>query len=307
MGYDRLFSGALVVGAGVLGCIIPPSTVVTTISSFTGGLELVPLYALSAIEGILCNVLIIIYVYIYCRRHGNGDQKKIDAWADGLRKAGFKKVLLESIWAIMTPVIILGTIFLGIADTAQSAALALIYSLFVSVFVYKSIRPREIGRILCKGMKNCAGVLLLVVFAAVLSSIMNQLQISTLVSNFVTNSGLPGGLILAIAFVIIILLGCVNAASTAWVFPLMYTVIYALGCEPYTAMIGMNLISTTGALTPPVGMCLFILLPMANCTVMELGRKIIPYVFIYILVGLFFVYFPSVFSGITAGAFIPIP
>lgn len=308
MGYDRIFSGALVVASGTLGCIIPPSTVVTTISSFTGGLELIPLYILSAIEGILANLLICIYVFFYCKKHGNGDQEKINAWVDDLRASGFKKVFFDSLWAILTPIIILGTIFLGIADTAQSAALALVYSLAVSIFIYKSIKPGEIFGILRKGVHSCAGVLLLVAGAAVLSAIMGQLNVAGLVTDFVNGSGLPGGVIMLFALAIIVLLGCVNAASSAWVFPLMYTLVMACGLEPYTAMIGMNLIHTTGALTPPVGMCLFILLPMTKCSVFELGKKAIPFVCIYILVGLFFVYLGEfVFSGITSGAYVPLP
>ncbi len=307
MGYDRLFSGALVVASGTLGCIIPPSTTVTGINAFTGGLELVPLYILSAIEGILANLLIIVYIFFYCKKHGNGDQAKIDAWVDDLRSHGLKSVFFESLWAILTPVIILGTIFLGIADTAQSAALALVYSLFVSVFVYKSIKPREIAGVLQKGVYSCISILVLVAGASVLSSVMTQLDVAGLVTTFVSNSFLPAKLIMFIALMILVLLGCVNAANTSWVFPLMYTLVTACGLEPYSAMIGMNLIHTTGALTPPVGLCLFILLPMTKCSVFELGKKCIPYVLIYILVGLFFTYLGgTVFAGITAGAYVPI-
>lgn len=306
MGYDRLFSAALIVASGTLGCIIPPSTIVTSISAYTGGLELVALYILSAIEGIAANLLVMVYVIFYCKKHGNGDQEKINAWVDDLRAIGLKTVFFESFWAILTPIIILGTIFSGLADTAQSAALALAYSLFVSIAIYKSIKPSEVFSIIRKGAAGCASILVLVAGASVLASVMTQLDMAGIVTNFVSNSFLPEKVIMFIALMIIVLLGCVNASNTSWVFPLMYTLVLACGLEPYSAMIGMNLVHTTGALTPPVGLCLFILLPMAKCNVFELGKKCIPFVLIYIIVGLVFVYLGgTLFSGITSGAFVP--
>lgn len=305
MGYDRLFSAALVVASGVLGCIIPPSISVTSLSTYCGGLDLIPLFALSAIEGILCNLIIIVYVIFYCKRNGNGDQTKINAWVDELRSAGFKKVFFESIWAILTPVIILGSIFTGIADTAQSAALALIYSLLVSIFIYKTMTFRDILPTIRQSLRSCGGVLLLVAFAGILSNIMTQLKVSELITAFINENGLSPNLIMLVAMILIVLLGCVGASNAGWVFPLMFTLLTACGLEPYSGIVGVHLIHTTGALTPPVGMCMFILLPMAKCGVMDLGKKLMPYVLIYFLVGALFVFCPWLFTWITAGAFVP--
>ena len=111
---------------------------------------------MAAPVGILAGLILIVYAYLYCRKHGNGDQAVIDAHNDALRSRPFSAVLKESIWASICPVIILGGIFAGITDTSQAAAISLIYAIFVSVWIYKSVALSEVVEII-KGSLSSAG------------------------------------------------------------------------------------------------------------------------------------------------------
>ena len=307
LGYDPIFCGAIIVGAGCLGPVIPPSIQVTGVSALSGGLDLVVLYKIAAIMGIACIVLIMLYayVYVYCMRHGNGDQEKINAWVDELRSRGFMSVFSESIWALMTPLLIIGVIFLGIADTAQAAAVSGIYAVLVSIFVYKTIKPSEIWGIVKKSLHNSAPMLCMIAFSSLLSDSMNKLGVVDVVTGLVEQFRVNQAVFIVVVLIMMVILGTVSATNIVVLTPLMYPIVKALGMEPYTAMMAVLLSSTTGALTPPVGICLFVIQPMANCTVGQLGKKTIPCVAIYIIVSAIAFSMPWLFSAITAGAVIP--
>ena len=305
LGYDPVFSAAIIVGGGCLGTVIPPSIQVTGVSVLSGGLDLATLYKVAAVMGVACIVLIMVYAYVYCLRHGNGDQEMINAWVDELRSMGFKKVFFESIWAFLTPLIILGTIFAEIADTAQAAAIAGVYSVLVSIFIYKTIKPNEIWSVITKSLRNSAPMLCMLAFASLLTSTMSTLGVVDVVTDLVQNSGATKGVFIVVVLIMMVLLGTVSATNITVLTPIMYPIVRALGMEPYTAMMAVMLSSTTGAITPPVGNCLFIMQPMANCSVGRLGKQVIPCVVIYILVSAVAFCMPGLFASITAGAVIP--
>ncbi len=305
LGYEPVFAGATIMCAGVLGCIIPPSIAISSIPALTGGLEMEVIYQIAAIMGVACGLLMMVYCYIYCLRHGNGDQEKINAWVDDLRTKGLVAVVKESIWAFLCPVIILGSIFLGIAEVEQAAAISLVYAIFVSVFIYKSIKPSELLNNLVDCFKNSAGVLVMVAFATVLSQTMVNMGTVTIISNIIVERNLNAWVILALCMVMIFVLGFCNAVSTTLTIPLFYPLIVAGGLEPYTAIMGITLVGATAQLTPPVGLGLFVMQPMVKCSLGELGKKAVPYILIYVLVAVVCSYFPDILSFLTAGAYVP--
>lgn len=305
LGYEPTFSAAIIVGAGCLGTVIPPSIQVTGVSALSGGLDLATLYKVAAVMGVGCILMIMVYAYIYCLRHGNGDQEMINAWVDELRAMGFGKVIYESIWAFLTPVIIMGLIFSGLADTAQAAAVSGVYSVLVSIFIYKTIKPNEIWSVITESLRKSSPMLCMLAFASLLTSTMNTLGVVDVVTELVQNSHASQGVFIVVVLLMMVLLGTVSATNITVLTPIMYPIVRALGMEPYTAMMAVMLSSTTGAITPPVGNCLFIMQPMANCTVGQLGKKVIPCVVIYIIVSAIAFTMPGLFAGLTAGAVIP--
>lgn len=137
--------------------------------SFDPSLDVVVLYKMAAPVGILAGLILIVYAYLYCRKHGNGDQAVIDAHNDALRSRPFSAVLKESIWALLCPVIILGGIFAGITDTSQAAAISLIYAIFVSVWIYKSVTLSEVVEIIKGSLSSAAPLCILLAIANIFS------------------------------------------------------------------------------------------------------------------------------------------
>ena len=308
LGYDKLFSAAILVSAGSLGMVIPPSLPVTGVAALTNGLDLIVLYKMAAIAGVAAGLMIILYTYFYCRRKGNGDQLKINAWVNALRERGLSKVAKESIWAILTPVIILGSIFSGIADTAQAAAIALVYAIIVSVFVYKSITLADIIPLCKKTLSAGAPMLLMLSMATVFSNVLNALKINDTLTAIVQNANITPVVIMIVILLYQLVMGAIGAGSgVTVVIPLAFPLMMAAGIEPFTACTAVVLMQAVGLVTPPIGLCLFVMTGMAKCDITDLVKPLLPYILIMTAVALFLVLFPGVFTSITAGGFIPTP
>ena len=118
LGYDKKFCTALVAVAGSLGVIIPPS---------------IPFIMYGMASGLM------VYAVFYCKKHGE-DKEKINAKIDALHEQGLWKVFKSSFFAVLSPVIILGCIYSGVASPTEAAVISVFYSLIVSIFIYKYFR-----------------------------------------------------------------------------------------------------------------------------------------------------------------------
>lgn len=307
MGYDKMFSAAILVSAGCLGMVIPPSVPLTGAAQLSGGLDLVPLYAIAAVAGVAAGVLLIVYAILHCRKD-NGDQAKINAWVDGLREKSFGALIKESIWAILTPVIILGTIFTGIADTAQAAAISLIYSVIVAVFVYKTIRADEIVPLLKKCCMSAAPLCFMISLASVFTSGMRALEIPTLLTEALVKSGVSGTVFVVLVLLCMLLLGAFMDCGAAMtiIVPLVAPIIISYGMDPYTSIVAIIICQAVGLCSPLCGLCLFVMAPIAETTIGELGKHVIKLSALLVLVALLVALCPGAFAWATAGAPIPV-
>lgn len=308
MGYDKKFSAGIIVSAGCLGGVIPPSTGLTAINALTGGLDLVALFKVAAVIGVGAGLIVCGYSYVHCLRHGNGDQLKINAWVDHLRTKSFGAVFSDSIWAVLTPVIILGTIFSGIADTVQAAAISLIYGIFISVFIYKSIKFRDLPGIMMKSIKNAGPVLVMVAFSTVFSNSIGAIGVTKLLQNFVVNAGWSGSILMIGVLFFMLVGGTIGAGSSVGLLtPLVYPLMIASGANPFVGCAAMTLMQCLGGLTPPIGMSLFTMVGVSKLDIKEVSMAIIPTLLLMFVWALIVVLFPAPFAAAAGDAYIPIP
>ena len=170
LGYRKDFSAALVASAGGIGVIIPPSIPFIMFGMMTGT-SVGALFLAGFIPGILIAALLILYVYVYCRRNGE-DKDKVAANYEELKAKGFLNILKESVWAIITPVIILGGIYSGIVTPTEAAVVSVFYSLIVCVFIYKTIDFNNIFDILLSSIKSIAPLCFLLITAMTFARVM---------------------------------------------------------------------------------------------------------------------------------------
>ena len=120
LGYKKDFATAIVAVAGGLGVIIPPSIPFIMYAMATGE-SVSDLFLAGIVPGLMIGALLMFYAYYHCRRYGE-DKEKIDAKVTELREKGFLNILKDSIWALISPVIVLGCIYAGISGEAGKHA-----------------------------------------------------------------------------------------------------------------------------------------------------------------------------------------
>lgn len=306
LGYEKRFSASLLIAAGCLGMVIPPSAPLTTAAGLANQLntgvsvDLVTLYKFGAFGGVIAGVVLIIYAYIYCLHHGDGDRLKIQEWNKKIRERPFGSIFKESIWALLCPIIILGSIFVGIADTAQAAALSLIYAIFVSVWVYHTMTISEVGTVLKKSLLGAAPICILFAVANSFSGALVAMNLPTMMTEALLDSGFSPRILILLLLVLMLIFGTIMDCGAAMriLIPLTFPIIVAMDWNPYVFITSVIICQAVGLTTPPYGLCLFVMNPISGESVSALGKKVLPLCGILAIVGILIGLFPVLSSWI---------
>lgn len=210
LGYDLTFSTAIVAVAGGLGVIIPPS-IPFIMYGMASGASVSDLFLAGIIPGLMIGGLLMFYAIFYCKRNGE-DKSKIHAEVKRLHDKGLFKVVKESFFAILSPVIILGCIYSGIASPTEAAVISVFYALFISLFVYKSICIKDIWSILQEAVKTFSPILFILAASTAFSRVLTLMQVPQTVSEFISSNFQSPVLIL---FVINLFLLIVDTNTTS--------------------------------------------------------------------------------------------
>ncbi len=275
MGYNTAFCASILMCAGVLGFLIPPSTPLTVVIGLAD-LDLTTGYIGGAVLGVVVGIMLIIYAYIYCRIRGNGDHEVIMAHHNAVKVKGFAAVFKESIWALLSPVIILGGIFSGLFTVAQAAVVSVIYGALVSVLIYKTLDWKKCLQTVEDGLKTAVPLLVVLFAANILSTCLEALDAATIIANLIEQSGAGSFVITLMILLVLFLLGMFMDSGTACylLVPIVLPVAIQLGIQPYQLLVGMVGIQSVGLVTPPVGLALFTMMPICKLSVGEITKTL---------------------------------
>lgn len=294
LGYDKVYSAALIATAGSLGVIIPPSIPFVTYGVVTG-VSIGSLFIAGIIPGILIGLSLMVYAYIYAKVHGE-DREKISKKVQGLRSCGLWVLLKESFWALLAPVIILGGIYGGIVTPTEAAAVSVFYALIVCIFVYKSLSLGSLGEILTDTVKSYAPIVVLLSLAIVFGRVLALLQAPAVLRDFVLTHFAGNKYIFLFALnVILLILGMFMdvGPAIAILAPMMLTSAVALGVSPVHLGVIMVVTLAIGMATPPFGVDLFVAAPLIKEQVMKVGMKAIPFILAFIVALMLITYIPQ--------------
>lgn len=294
LGYDVVFSAALVAAAGGIGIIIPPSIPFIMYGMMTGT-SVGALFTAGFVPGIMIAAMLMTYVYIYCKIHGE-DKEKIAANYEKLRSKGLVGILKEGFWALMTPVIILGGIYSGIVTPTEAAVLSVFYALLVSIFVYKDITFREIPSFLDGAVRAYAPIALLLGFAISFSRVLTLLKAPAMLASFFTSTFSSGIAFLLIFNVVLLMVGMFMDAgpAVAIISPMLMAVLTQFHISPIQFGVVMVFNLAIGFISPPFGLNLFVASPIAGASVGAIGRKAIAFCLVYITALLLITFVPQI-------------
>ena len=289
LGYKKDFATAIVAVAGGLGVIIPPSIPFIMYAMATGE-SVSDLFLAGIVPGIMIGALLMFYAFYHCKRYGE-DKEKINARVNGLLN-----ILKESIWALLSPVIVLGCIYAGIASPTEAAVISVFYALFVSIFIYRSIKVKEIWGIMVEAMKTYAPILFILAASTAFSRVLTLMQVPQAVSGCILGHFSNEIILLVVINIFLLIVGMVMDTTPAILIlsPILMPIVQSIGMNPvhFGVIIIVNL--AIGFITPPIGVNLFVASSLTDVPVMHIAKKAMPMIGYFIIALLLITFIPAI-------------
>ena len=294
LGYDKKFATAIVAVAGGLGVIIPPSIPFIMYGTTTGE-SVSDLFMAGIIPGVIIATLLMIYSIVYCKKYGE-DREKINKVTGELRKNGLFKLLKESFFALLSPIIILGCIYSGVASPTEAAVISVFYALILSVFIYKSIEIKDIFDVCVETIRTFAPILFILATSVAFSRVLTLMQVPQIVSEWILTNFSNKIIILLVINLVLLAVGMVMDTTPAILIltPILLPIVTAIGVNLIQFGVIMIVNLAIGFITPPIGINLFVASSLTDVPVMDIAKKSIPMIICFLIALLLFTFIPSI-------------
>ena len=287
-GFDVDFSVGVTAASSIIGPIIPPSSPMV-LFGIAGGVSIGSLFMGGITVGILMGLLMMITVYIIARkrnypRHSFPEAKKV------------ARAFVSALPALLSPVILVGGILSGYFTPTEAAAVAVFYSLFVGLFIYRELKPKDIVRVLTIGIENLGMVMLLMATGKVFAWVLGMEKIAeAATANLFTLSENPWIIILLINLLWLFMGTFMETnASILILTPILMPIAAQIGWHPVHFGVTMIFALMIGLLTPPMAICLFITSKIGGISFQRAFKAVTPYYIGLLIVLLLINLFPTI-------------
>src|SRR5690554_5502095 len=286
-GYPRPFAASLQASAAELGVIIPPSIpmILFAVSTDTSVSEL---FIAGIGPGILIAGALMIYVWLYARRHGYGKH-------DGADRLSLWPAFKRAWLALLMPIIILGGIYGGVFTPTEASAVAVVYALVVGIFVYRRLSLATLSRTFHRSVISTAVIMFVIANAGVFGFLLNRAGIPAALGDWL-------GMVFSDKYTFLLGINIAlftigmfieTSASIVVLAPLLLPVAMQFGVDPAHFGVIMVVNLALGMITPPFGVNLFAACTVANIPLERLVRPLLPFVAVVIACLICITYVPQ--------------
>lgn len=290
-GYDRTYSATVIAASGGIGMIIPPS-IPFVIYAMLAEVSVGTMFLSGIIPGILFGIAYCITALFLIR-----DDKQIIVKEKASGKERWE-AFKEAFWGILSPIIILGGIYSGIFTATEAAGVAAVYSLFVGIFIYKEIKIKQLPEIVMKANLSCAVIMYIMAAAGTFTWILTTSGLAGQLSEALL--GITGSetMLILLMMVIFMIAGCfVDSASGFYLLmPILLPVVRETGFNLYAFGVLATANFAIGQITPPVGSNLFVACNVAHVEMVDICKRVGPFIIAGLIVLVFLVFFPGVIT-----------
>ena len=287
-GYDPNFSAAVNIATAPTGLLIPPSNVMITYSLVSGGTSVAALFMAGYIPGALWGLACMLVVYFIAKKKGYRAKNVFTA-----KEAG--KIILQALPCLLLIVIVIGGIIFGVFTATEGSVVAVVYSLCLSLFVYRSITLKEIPQILKESAEMTGIIIFLIGVSSIMSWVMAFTNRPTLVSSALLSVSSNKIVILLLINIILLIVGTFMDMTPACLIftPIFLPVCTALGMDTIHFGIMMIFNLCIGTITPPVGTTLFVGVKVGNVKIETVFKQLLVYFAAIFVVLMLVTYIPS--------------
>lgn len=284
-GYDKSFTAATVAAAGTVGQVIPPSIPMVTYCVLAST-SVSTLFLAGIGPGILMGLSMMTVAYIHSKK------KKIPKVKIQLTAKMLFPTLLDSLWALIMPFIILGGIYSGIFTPTEAGAVAAVYGMIVGLFIYKDLKVQNVPQVIIDSAVSAAVIMIIMATVKTFSYVLTREQIPQHIAQTLLSITQNKYIFLFLFNIVVIITGCFlqSSAAIALLTPILLPIMMKVGVNPYHVGIIFIVNMGIGMITPPVGSCLYVACNTANISFEKLVRAVVPYILVLILVLLLVTY-----------------
>ena len=287
-GYERAVCAATNGSSAPSGLLIPPSNALITYSLVSGGTSVAALFLAGYIPGILWGLACMLVIYYFAKKKGYRSAKKYE-WSERV------KVFFQAIPCLLMIVIVIGGIISGIFMATEGSVVAVVYSLVLSLFFYKSIRLSELPRIFLDSAEMTGIIIFLIGVSSIMSWVMAFTGIPTAVSEAMLSISNNRYVILFIINILLLIIGTFMDMTPACLIftPIFLPICQALGMNTVHFGIMMIFNLCIGTITPPVGTTLFVGVKVGKTKIENVIRPLL-------------FYFAAIFAVLLLVSYVPI-
>ena len=287
-GYDDDFSVGITAASSTIGPIIPPSLPLV-IYGVMASASIGELFAAGFLPGLLMglSLMVMVALYSHYRKYPRDATFSFSRlWVT------FKAAFLP----LQTPTIIIGGILSGIFTPTESAIAAVVYSMFLGLFVYRTLTWRHILRVSMDTIETSAAILMIVASATIFAWILIDQQVAVILADALLGFSTNKTLILIIIMAVVLLIGCFmeTIAAITILVPVLLPIAQKVGIDPVHLGIIVILNLMLGLLTPPVGMVLYVLSKVSGVKFEDCVVATAPFIVPLLIVLAIIVFFPEV-------------
>lgn len=289
-GYPRVFATNVTISASVQALLVPPSHNAVIYSLATGGtISVLSLFMAGVMPGLLLGMSLVVLclVLAYRNNHPRGE-------AVPLRQAG--RIAFEAFWGLITLLIILGGILGGVFTAVEAGAVATVWAFFVTMFIYRDYRWRDLPVLVHRTLRTVAMVLTLIAFASSVGYMMALMQVPAKITAFFLTFSHNKYVILMMINVLLLVIGCLVDMAPAILIctPILLPVMLNFGVDPvhFGMIMLMNL--GIGLCHPPVGSILFVGCAVGKISLEDAMRQIWPFYCVMFFVLILVTYVPLI-------------
>jgi len=292
-GYKPEYAVAVTVTSSVQGVLIPPSQNMIYYALAAGGLPIGQLFLAGYLPGVLLGLALMVLAYVLAVRQNHPAGTRY-GWREGLKTA------IDASIGLFTMVIIVGGIVAGIFTATESAAVAVVYALLVTVFVYKTMDRAAILRVLRESLGTLAMVIAIIMTSSAFGFLLSYLKVPALLAEAIFMvSREPWVVLLAINALLIVLGMLMDMGVLILILtPILLPIVKSIGVDPIHFGVVLLINLGIGLCTPPVGTSLIVGCSIAPTSIERTTRVLVPFYVVMIAVLMLVTYVPALSLGL---------
>ncbi len=288
-GYDPAFSAAVNISSCPTGLLIPPSNTLIVYSLVSGGTSIAALFLAGYLPGILMGLGVMVVAGLIAKRRGYPVAER-STWGQIMKTAW------DALPSLFLIVIIMGGIISGIFTATEASAIAIVYTLFLAVIVYRQVKIRDLPKIILDSAVTTSVVLLLIGCSMGMSWAMANADIPYMISDAILGISENPLVILLIINITLLIVGIfMDMTPAVLIFtPIFWPIAQEMGMDPVHFGIMMVFNLCIGILTPPVGSALFIGCSVGKVSIDKVIVQLIPFFVVLFITLMLVTYIPQI-------------